>query len=192
MKVVKLNEAAIKVDTIRWEELVNRGEILKDISNLMWIKAHEAFDDQGRPARTWNPRFTPNFAGIVNRLNSGHDPRPQDFEPRPALHDSGNLKNSIHPSVHGNVAEVGTTKHYATRMQEGGPSEITLTTDGKDRLAEWLRANRTNRYYQENLGWLFGQPTFTVNVQARPILMVTDDDVKEFEQIVVDHIERAS
>ena len=192
MKIVKVKESAVKLDKSTWDELVNRGDILEDIKNYMWIAASEAFDDQGRPARSWNPRFSPNFAGIVNRLNAGHNPRPQDFEPKPALHDTGRLKNSLQGRVSGNTAEVGTTVHYATRMQEGGPSLITLTSDGKDRLAKWLRKNRTNRFYQESLGWLFGKPSFTVNVQARPFLMITDGDLEEFEKIVASHIESAA
>ncbi len=191
LKVAKVSEARVKVDATRWEELLDRKAVLEEIALTMWVKANEAFDDQGRPEGTWSPRFAPNFAGIVNRLNRGLSPRASDFEPKPALHDTGRLKNSLAHRVRGNVAEVGTNVPYATRMQEGGPSEITLTPQGQERLGKWLRKNRSNRYYQENLGWLFGKPSFTVDVQARPFLVVTEEDVAEYAEIVAQHIEAA-
>ena len=191
LKVAKVSEARVKVDATRWEELLDRKAVLQKIAFSMWVKANEAFDEQGRPEGTWPPRFAPNFAGIVNRLNRGLSPRASDFEPKPALHDSGHLQMSLKDAVIGNGAEVGTVKDYATRMQEGGPSEVTLTPQGRKRLGEWLRKNRSNRYYRENLGWLFGKPSFTVDVQARPFLVVTEEDVAEYAEIVAQHIEAA-
>ena len=167
--------------------------ILTRIGAHMEEVATRAFREQGRPSRSWGPRMTPNVAGIVNSLNAGSEPKQRDLQPSPALISTGHLRRSIKARpVQGNTVEVGTTVPYATLQQEGGPSTITLTPDGRQNLTKFLRRNRTNQSLVENLGWLFQQPTFTVQVRARPFLLVLPSDVEEVEQIVVEELERVA
>lgn len=181
---------------------VDKVEVLGDLLGaeeaiLTRIGAHleevatRAFREQGRPSRSWGPRMTPNVAGIVNSLNAGSPPKQKDLQPSPALLSTGNLRRKIRSRpVQGRTVEVGTTVSYATLMQEGGPSTITLTPDGRQNLAKFLRQNRTNQSLVENLGWLFQKPTFTIQVRARPFLLILPSDVEEVEQIVVEELER--
>ena len=184
MKVVKVSESKVVA------EVMDEGSVMEEIATAMWVKANEAFEDQGRGGQSWPGRMTPNVAAIVKRLNAGKNPRDQDFEPKIALRDTGHLLNSLTPRWGKNFAEVGTVNaDYATKMQEGGPSEIVLTPAGRKRLSTWIRQNRDKG---EEIGWLFGKPKLTINVIPRKFLMVTDDDLAEFSEIVAKHIEGKS
>ena len=172
----------VRIDTSKVEvldDLLGKQEaILTRIGAHLEEVATRAFREQGRPRRSWGPRMTPNVPGVVNALNKGSEPKQRDLQPSPALIGTGNLRRSIRArAVKGNSVEVGTTVSYATLMQEGGTSIVTLTPDGRQNLVKFLRRNRTNQSLVENLGWLFQKPTFTVNVRARPFLLILPDDI---------------
>ena len=177
------------------QQLFVERDILQRIGVYMQGVASRAFGDQGRPAGTWPQRMTPSVPSIVRQLNRGQNPSAKYFKVAPALIDTGTLSRSISPpKVTGRTVEVGSTAPYATKMQEGGTSTITLTPQGQTKLAEWLRGQPVSRRreLQGQLGWLFEQPTFEVTAQARPFLVVTDSDTKEFASIVAEEIQAAA
>ncbi len=169
------------------EQLEDTRGVLDGIGALMQQKATEAFRRQGRGQELWRPRGVPNVAGIVGDLNRGGFPKARRFDPRPALVDTGRLRNSITWKVaaDGQSVTVGTSVPYAVRHNEGLPSEVTLTPAGREQLSRWLRRDRRAR--DLGLGWLFSQPTFTVRVPERRFLEVTREDRDE----VVAEVERA-
>ena len=174
------------------KDLFVERDILERIGVYMQGVTSRAFLDQGRGG-LWPKRMTPSVPAIVKQLNRGQNPSQKYFKPAPALIDTGTLSRSIAYEVKGRGVEVGSAVPYASKMQEGGSSQITLTKGGRRVLAEWLqglpRARRKKA--SASLGWLFRRPTFTVTARARPFLMVTDADRDEFAEIVAEELAAA-
>lgn len=159
--------------------------VMDSLGALLTARSQASFRTQGKRGRPWPPRLTPNVPGIIRDLNSGGSPKARRFQPRPALVDTGTLRRSITWEVSGSGREVtvGTNVPYAKLHNEGGDSTSTLTSQGRQRLAAWLRRDPTNRVH--GLGFLFSQPSVTVAVRKRAFLDLTSDDRK----LIVDHIE---
>ena len=175
----------------QWDLFVER-DILERIGAYMQGVTSRAFVDQGRGA-SWPGRMTPSVPSIVKQLNRGQNPSWKYMRPAPALIDTGTLSRSIDYEVKGRSVEVGTSVPYASKMQEGGSSEITLTGGGRRVLAEWLRGlpRARRKEASANLGWLFRRPSFTVTARARPFLVVTDSDRATFAEIVSEELAAA-
>ena len=192
----------VDVGTVRAEgreagqqQLFVERDILQRIGVYMQGVTSRAFGDQGRPAGTWAPRMTPSVPSIVRQLNRGSNPSAKYFKPAPALIDTTTLSRSISPPVvTGRTVEIGSTAPYATQMQDGGTSTITLTSQGRSTLGDWLRglSKTRRRAMSGELGWLFNKPSFDVTARPRPFLIVTSADEKEFASIVADEIQAAA
>ena len=194
IRAVKVDVGTIRADGELSENLQRiERDILKRIGAYMQGVTSRAFGDQGRPGGTWQPRMTPSVPSIVKQLNRGQNPSKKYFESAPALIDTGTLSRSIAFEVKGREVEIGATAPYATQMQEGGESQITLTDQGRAKLGEWMRSlpKRRRREVSAEIGWLFRRPTFTVKARARPFLIVTDDDEKKFAEIAAEELEAA-
>lgn len=170
------------------DQLSDTRELLDAIGVLLLARAQQAFRQQRRGRQVWPPRMVPNVPGIVRDLNAGGFPKSRRFEPRPAVVDTGLLRNSIVSEVaaDGKSVTVGTTVHYAATQNEGGESDVTLTSTGRRQLTTWLRRDASAR--ELGLGWLFNKPTFVVQVRERRFLDIDRDDrkliVRETEQAI--------
>jgi len=174
------------------DKLQRPREVMEAIGALMQGRAVAAFRQQRRGSKAWAPRMVPNVPGIVRDLNAGGFPKSRRFEPRPAVVDTGLLRNSITWAVgaNGRSVTVGTTVPYAATQNEGGSSDVTLTSGGRRQLTLWLRRDESAR--ELGIGWLFSKPTFTVNVRARPFLVIDRDDRRMIIREVEREIERQS
>lgn len=175
----------ILVDKLR----KTRG-VLEAVGALMQGRVLQAFRRQRRGKQVWAARMVPNVPGIVRDLNAGSFPKSRRFEPRPAVVDTGVLRNSIISRVAGNgrSVTVGTSVPYAATQNEGGESEVTLTAGGRRQLTLWLRRDESAR--ELGLGWLFSKPTFTIRVRERRFLDIDPDDRKAIVKVIESEVAR--
>lgn len=173
---------------------------LIEISVHLLSKSQEAFQKQGygrRPENRWRPRSVPNVAGIIGDLNRNMNPPQRRWEDRPALVDTGRLRQSINWAITDTEAIVGTNVQYAEIHQVGGRSKVRLTRTGKDGLFKLLGETYTDefvsagtRQLREDLGWLLKKrsPNVTVHVPRRPFVGFDDEDEAEVNDIIADHM----
>lgn len=158
-------------------------DFLLAVADHMAASSQKRFRDQRAPdGSPWPARMVPNVAGIVRDLEAGRTPQPHRFRGRPALVDSGALRDTIRGEVHGKTVEIVAPKRYGAKMQEGGTSTLPgAKKKGPIRsgLARFL-ANEGKRWAKD-LGWLFSRTTFTVRAQARPFLGMSNEDDKFIE-----------
>lgn len=166
------------------ERLRDPSPALRAIGALIVADSQTAFKRQRLGSKPWASRMTPNVPGIVGDLNAGRRPPARRFDPRPALVDTGRLRQSITFEVSGNKVTVGTPLKYASIQQSGGKQRVTLTATGRSNLVAYLRQNRD---LTEELGWLFRKPSFEVEVRARPFIGVEDDTLEEIAEILEDY-----
>jgi len=161
-------------------------EVLTSIGAYLVSQTQKAFREQGRGGESWAGRMTPNVPGIVRDMNAGKQPPKRRFSPRPALTDTGRLRQSVNYKLRGRTSVVvGAAVPYAETHQLGGISEVVLSSTGRSNLAQYLRDEPELR---EALGWLFSVPRFMVKVRARPFLMVTPADEVEIQELVDEHL----
>ena len=171
------------------EALGDLRDVLDGIGALLSARAVGAFRQQRLGRQQWAARMNPNVPGIVLDLNAGRFPLSRRFDSRPAVVDTGTLRNSITWQVGdgGRSVTVGTAVPYAAIHNEGGQSEVTLEPRGRATLFRWLRSLERSRRRELNLGWLFNRSTFTVNVRKRPFLQIE----REERRIIVEEVEAA-
>lgn len=175
--------AGVRILSDRLREL---APALDGIGAYLTSKTQAAFREQKRGKATWAPRMTPNVPGIVSDLNRGVRPPGRRFVDSPALRDTGRLLQSITWKVRRRrEVVVGSSLPYAQIHQRGGVQQITLAKQARGGLVELLRDRPELR---TELGWLFQRPTFMVRVQARPFLMVTQEDMSVLREIVRDYL----
>lgn len=171
------------------EKLGDLRPVLEQAGAYLTSRSQAAFREQGRGADRWPARMNPNVPGIVSDLNRGAAVPSRRFEGRPALTDTGRLRQSITWRVRGRrEVLVGTTLPYAQTHQQGLPSEVALTSAGKRNLYEFLRERRD---LGPVLGWLFNRPRFMVQVRPRPFLAVLDEDLEVIQELLDEHLEAA-
>ncbi len=147
------------------------SEILDGLGALLVGQFQASWRQQKSPGgKPWPARMVPNVAGVVADLNKNGNPKSRRFDARPAVVDTGKLRNSLSWSTEGGVLRVGTNVSYASTHNEGGSTTHTLTPVGRRKLAMWLRRDRRRRVH--GLGWLFGKPSFTVKARKRPFVEI--------------------
>ena len=176
--------AGVKLAT----RLGDMSGVLDSIGAYLTSQTQRAFRDQSRGGDSWPGRMNPNVPGIVRDMNAGKNPPKRRFRSKPALSDTGRLRQSITWKVRGHrTVVVGSALPYAATHQLGGISEVVLSSTGRSNLAEWLREKK-NKKYRKELGWLFSVPRFMVKVRARPFLAVTAKDEREIQELVDSHL----
>lgn len=148
-------------------------------------RMQSSFRTQGRTV-PWARRMTPNVPAVVASLNKSATPKPQHLRPGPALWDTGRLRNSITFKATKDSLTIGTSVPYAETMQFGGTTHHTLTETGKVALTRFLgsAAGAEYRKGDANLGWLFEQPSFDVEVAPRKFIEITDEDKADVAEII--------
>ena len=188
-----MTDPLLKTDRTTVEVLgkgvLNLRPLMTKIGAILQQQAQASFRRQRRGRVPWAPRMTPNVPGIVADLNAGRSPPGRRFTGRPALVDTGRLRNSITFRATASTVTVGTSVKYAGVQQEGGTTKHKLTTAGRARLVELLQQRPDLR---EDLGWLFKKPEFTVKVRPRRFLDVTPEDVSKIRKMLKAHLEGGS
>lgn len=168
------------------DRLDDLGPALHGAGAYLVSQVQRAFREQRRGSHEWPERMSPNVPGIVSDLNRGAAILQRRFEARPALSDTGRLRQSISYRISGkDQVYVGSSVTYADVHHFGKLTQHRLTPAGRGRLAELLRRRPELR---PDLGWLFHTPAFDVRVRARPFLAVTDDDRRVVQEIVEDYL----
>lgn len=126
--------------------LANTQPLMKKIGALIAAESQRSFTLQRLGDYQWPARYEGmsdpfiNIAGALSDWNAGRKvPKPNRFQDRPALIDEGILRKSITFSAPDAVtAKVGTIKNYALVHQEGGETEIPISSEAKKSIREWL------------------------------------------------------
>jgi phage gpG-like protein len=162
---------------------------LRAIGAAMVAESQDAFQQQKFGEEEWEPRAAPNVMGIIADFALGRkEPLARRFERRPALMDTGRLRQSIAFRVTDNKAlEVGTTLDYASALHYGGEveSEI-ITQEMQESLWDWL--SKSGAAHKKQLGFLLnkkqvGKP-ITTTVPARTLVGVSDQTVDDIREII--------
>lgn len=158
---------ARKLPEVRYE-----GTAVELLSNLLkrpgavlarfgtwWVQQmRSAFRTQGR-GKPWAPRRVPNYPGALRDLEGGPNIKGRRFDERPALIDTGRLRDSIAWRFLGPARiEGGTTVPYASLQQLGGISTVRITETMRANLAKWLkRRGKKDPEARRSWGWLFNR-----------------------------------
>lgn len=178
-----------------WWKGPGKGVVINRLGTITMVNVEHAFKNQGRGGE-WPPRYAPNVAGIIRRLNKQEDPRATDFVEMPALLDSGALKNSfekkvdlLEPSTLGYV-KIHSTSPHAYRMERGLIDRLKLEPVGRRHLAMWLKglSDEDRKLYRADIGWLLNKKKkrkkYRVKPQKRVMLRMNTADVDELRRYV--------
>lgn len=159
-----------------------------------------AFTDQAFAGDPWPERYPNqdpgemvNVAGVVSDLAAGRASIPaRRFEDRPALVDTGALRDSITWRLAGaDAVEVGSNLPYADMHQRGGISRQPVSSGMRRVLARFLKREKRRRpWLGKRLGFLFQKDMLETRVNARPFVGVTDELLETLAEIVEDQAER--
>ena len=174
----------------RWERnFQNPRNALKQIGALMVAESREAFREQKHGRDRWKPRSDVNVFGIIKDFAGGATAPPaRRFERRPALSDTGRLKQSIAFKVFGrSVVEVGTNLPYAKVHQEGGAVKSEKITKGvQEALWKWLK--KKDKTLKRRLGFLlnkkFRGKFLEGEVPKRPFVGITKQTRADVLEVV--------
>jgi len=155
--------------------------VLTALGLVILSKSQNAFKKQRLGRTPWPPRHVPNVAGIVSDLNRGAKPPSRRFQPRPALVDTGRLRNSLGMQVGIDAVNVGTDVKYAKDHEQGKTVTIKLTKAGKSGLKVFLKKRPE---LGDSLGFLFKKSTFKVKLRKRPIVEADNDDLNRMVELV--------
>lgn len=136
----------------------------------------------------WVARNVPNIAGIMMDLNKGVSIPGRRNRPRPALVDTGALRDSIQfKTTGGTSAALFATVPYAKIHQDGGTTKIKVTQNMRKNL------KRKRQSFKEKFGWLFTKDEVSFQIPKREFLRITRKDIKQIQKaitLVADGIER--
>ncbi len=126
--------------------LANGKPLMKQIGILGVAASQKAFRLQALGDIKWEPRYPSqrrpkfNIAGALMDWKSGRaNPKPNRFQDRPALFDTGSMKNKLTYMVSGALGvKWGTPQQYASLHQEGGEVSIGYDDATAKRISEWL------------------------------------------------------
>ncbi len=163
------------------------------------------------PPMPWAPRRVPNVPGVLADLAAGSTPKSRRFVDRPALIDTGRLRDSIAWRPIGrDKIEVGTVVPYADLHQQGGVTTVTVTQKMKDALAKWLKksvkayrrfaergggdqseVNAEVADYRRSFGWIFSaKGSVQFRVRPRPFITFGDLDLKKLHELLLRWLRR--
>ncbi len=168
------------------ERLGDLRPLLTEIGVTLAAKSQESFKKQGYGRSKWPGRMVPNVPGIVGDLNRNMSPPKRRFQPRPALVDTGKLRQSISFQVGAADVVIGTNLDYASQQQMGGLVKVRLLKSSRKALADLLRKRPDLR---SQLGWLFSKPQFEVKIRPRQFIGYDADDQKAVKDLVEKHLE---
>lgn len=128
----------------------------------------------------WPARRVPNVLGIISDLEAGRSIQAKRFEARPALVDTGALRDSIRFTVAGTSVTLLSSMPYASLHEKGGTITRTVPRSILPGLAQFLKSQPEHR---SSLGWLFyyakKRKAIKSTIPARPFLAPTPRDIAD-------------
>lgn len=174
------------------EGLVSRPiAALKKIGALLVSRAVKAFSMQSRFDEDWDERLVPNWPGIISDLDRGASIKERRFKPRPAVIDTGRLRQSIAWQLESEeVVKVGTNVPYASTQHFGGESVVQVTDKAKVGLKKWLGTPKGSQW-RPQLQWLLSVGSEAkLDVLPRPFIGVDSQDALDIRAILQTHLFR--
>ena len=200
-----------KIDKLREQlkdpsaPLADGKPLMKQIGILGVAASQKAFRMQALGDIKWERRYPKqappkfNIAGALMDWKGGRaNPKPNRFQDRPALIDTGTMKDKLSYTVSGPLAvKWGSPQEYAALHQEGGEVTIPYDDATAKRISEWLYKKapqkgkmftgvlRTNRQptghsgtkkrneYAKHVRPLINSRVWEQNIIARPFVGVT-------------------
>lgn len=166
-------------------KMQNFTQIAQKIAVYLQSQYILAFQKQGRKTK-WKIRHVPNLPGIIRDLEKGGNIAKRRFDPRPALIDTGRLKNSGATRIVGEKIYWGTNVPYAGIHQWGGQETIENPIPDKlkdPKIKAALRKLERKGYKQEAL-MLSRRRKWVIKVPARPFLELIEEDYINFQDII--------
>ena len=183
----------LELDRRQYRRLVDRvqnpRDILTAVGALVLAENQQNFRAQSGGGKPWMARSTPNIAGLISDFNAGRNPPSRRFSPRPALVDTGRLRQSLTFAVQGSEVNVGTSLQYAPRLQEGGVERLRLTAQGRQNLGSFLARRRD---LGARLGFLLSprRRAITIRIPPRTIVGMSNqllgDVLNEIADVLVE------
>jgi len=162
--------------------------LLNAAGALLVRTSQQSFVDQRLGDKVWPHRYQyrdpepfVNVAGVVADFRMGRTRPPnRRFERRPALSDTGRLRQSVSYRVFGgDSVEAGSAVPYAAKHQHGGKETQPIDVSTKERLWAWLKGQ--DKPMKQRLGFLLNKNVteLETKVHKRPFVGVTDRDADE-------------
>ncbi len=172
---------------------------LKRMGAIMLATSQKAFADQAYGPERWPERYEGqpdpfiSVAGALSDLKRDQKIKDRRFDRRPALVDTGILRNSLTFGVKGKRSvSVGTTDPKAPKHLFGQTSKQQVTDIARKRLVkEYHRLKRQggSRFDAvKKLGFLHTVSTLDTQIQQRVFLGFFPDLEKELAEVVEDYI----
>lgn len=163
---------------------------LRAIGAIMVAESQDAFKAQKFGEEEWKPRSVPNVMGLIADFALGRrEPLARRFESRPALLDTGRLKQSIAFRVVSNEAvEIGSNLEYAATMQFGGEVESEpVTSEMQEAIWRWLKTD-SGKPYKKNVGFLLNKNQTNKTVQSsvppRTFVGISDQTIADITEML--------
>ncbi len=142
--------ASVTLDATPLAKLLFRGQrlrgLLRSIGQQSVNDSKKAFTEQKFDGKSWIARAVPNLPGIVRDLTGGPSIQHTRFESRPALVDSGWMRDSLNFRIVGkDSVEVYTEAEYAGLHMTGGPWKMLVPLVAKKNLKHILKQTRGQR-----------------------------------------------
>lgn len=185
---ININDQA-EID--RLNQRLDKGPtaLLKSFGVILARESKDAFTKQAFGETKWKPRYPNqsgaklNIAGALMDLGKGPKIKERRFQDRPAVMDTGMLKNSI-ASTSGkeNAGEFfvkcGSMQPYANKQHQGGVSKI--------RITEAMRVNFAEVWDRFKAGKVGGKKgTIGSTVALRRIAFLRNSNVTEYSVKIV-------
>lgn len=147
--------------------LDDAGHLMNAWGMYLTEAAQRSFTDQRSPdGKAWPARGLPSYGNLIPGLNAGRFDSAWLTSSRPALVQTGRLRNAITYRVPSpKTVEVINPTEYASLMEKGGSRTLQITTTGKANLLATLKLFPALR---PKLGWLFRATNVTIDIPARP------------------------
>lgn len=166
-------------------------EILDRVARVLQRSTRDAFRSQRYGKWRWPEVYEGskgpfiNVAGALVDFNEGASaPRTRQFQRRPALIDSGDLRASVHTRATGPLTlEQWSTRSDARAHMDGQPVVIPVTEQAKRGIASWL-FEQGNTDYTPKLNHLLKKEKYIVKLHPRPFMGMTDDLKMELEDAI--------
>jgi phage gpG-like protein len=182
------------------ERVSNLRPVLTRIGATMLSASQMAFQEQKYGGENWPARYESNWRGInvagaLSDLLRDRPIKARRFDQRPALVDTGNLRNSLTFAIKSDTAvEVGTVVKYAATHQFGMESVQPVTEVARKRLVKEYRRFKKmggGKFKAiKTLGFLHSVDTLRTQIAARPFVGLYPDLKRDIVDLVEDYIAR--
>lgn len=210
---IELNVGSLKVFQKVESAAKDTTPLMKQIGALNVEASQNAFNDQKFGKYEWPERYPfqrgakLNVAGALSDFNAGKkNPKPNRFEARPALMDTGHLQKSISFQVlNSTTEETGTAMPYASLHQQGGTSTQPITNTAKEGIIDWLwtpssrkgpfitwKFRKGRAEYASKLGPLLFKGELRTKVSKRPFIGMTDELMSNIINATIRYFQKAA